>query len=138
MSDLNRVIIEGNATRDPELRSTPSGTSVCSLRIASNRSRKGPDGGYIDETAFVSVTVWGNYGELVAGKVQKGDKLAVDGRLEYREWEQDGVKRNALEVVADNISGEWQYRKGGAAPAAQQTTPPGVAAGQPADDDIPF
>src|SRR2546430_14670865 len=103
-TNINRVVLTGNLTRDPELRSTPSGTSVCSLRIACNTRRKDASGEWVDKPNYFDVKVWGAQGENCATYLSKGRPVAVDGRLEWREWEaQDGTKRQAVEIVADTV-----------------------------------
>ena len=104
-TNINRVIITGNLTRDPELRSLPSGMSVCSLRIASNTRRKdGASGEWVDKPNYFSVTVWGAQGENCSRFLSKGRPVAIDGRLEWREWQgQDGAKRESVEIVADAV-----------------------------------
>ena len=103
MNNINRVVITGNLTADPELRSTPSGTSVCSLRIACNTRRKDGEE-WVDKPNYFNVTVWGGQGENVARYLSKGRPVAVDGRLEWREWEaQDGSKRQAVDIIADSV-----------------------------------
>ena len=100
-SNINRVVLTGNLTRDPELRSLQSGTSVCSLRIASNTRRK-ENGEWVDKPNYFSVTVWGAQGENCARFLSKGRPVCIDGRLEWREWQgQDGTKRESVEIVAD-------------------------------------
>src|SRR5664280_3870785 len=104
MNNINRVVLTGNLTRDPELRSLPSGTAVCSLRVACNTRRKSSDGEWVDKPNFFDVTVWGGQGESVARYLSKGRPVAVDGRLEWREWEaQDGTKRQAVDIIADSV-----------------------------------
>jgi single-strand DNA-binding protein len=104
-SNLNRVIITGNLTRDPELRSLPSGTSVCKLRVAVNSRRKdSASGEWVDKPNYFDVTVWGAQGENCATYLSKGRPVAVDGRLDWREWEaQDGSKRQSVEIIADAV-----------------------------------
>src|SRR3954465_7106394 len=104
-TNINRVVLTGNLTRDPELRSTPSGMAVCSLRIASNTRRKdNASGEWTDKPNYFSVTVWGAQGENCARFLSKGRPVAIDGRLEWREWTgQDNVKREAVEIVADAV-----------------------------------
>ena len=81
-TNINRVVVTGNLTRDPELRNTPSGTSVCSLRVAVNTRRKDASGEWVDKPNYFDVTVWGAQGENCATYLQKGRPVAVDGRLE--------------------------------------------------------
>ena len=101
---INRVVLTGNLTRDPELRSLPSGTSVCSLRVASNTRRKSADGEWVDKPNYFDVTVWGTQGENCARFLAKGSALAVDGRLEWREFEtREGQKRQAVEIIAERV-----------------------------------
>jgi len=142
-TNINRVVLTGNLTRDPELRSLSSGTSVCSLRIASNTRRKdNSTGEWVDKPNYFDVTVWGAQGENCATYLQKGRPVAVDGRLEWREWDaQDGTKRQAVEIIADSVQflggrgetdGEPQFVQAGA--AADKSDFGGTAT----DDDIPF
>jgi single-strand DNA-binding protein len=100
---LNRVVLIGRLTRDPELRSTPSGTSVCGLRLACNSSRKDAEGVYSERPNYFDVSVFGAAGENVAQYMRKGSRVGVDGRLEWREWESSGEKRQAVSVVADMV-----------------------------------
>src|SRR4051794_24305367 len=102
-SNINRVVLTGNLTRDPELRSLQSGTSVCSLRIASNSRRK-ENGEWVDKPNYFSVTVWGAQGENCARFLAKGRPVCIDGRLDWREWQgQDGSKRESVEIVAESV-----------------------------------
>jgi single-strand DNA-binding protein len=142
--NINRVVLVGNLTRDPELRHTPSGTPVCSLRVAVNTRRKDETGQWVDKPNYFDVTVWGQQGENCAQYLAKGRPVAIDGRLEWREWEaQDGSKRQAVEIVADSVQflGGRMEAEGAGAPAY---VPAGAAAAgddfppSPADDDIPF
>jgi single-strand DNA-binding protein len=105
ISNINRVVLTGNLTADPDLRSLPSGTSVCKLRLAVNSRRKDSSTGeYVDKPNYFDVTVWGGQGESCARFLSKGRPVAIDGRLEWREWQQDGgPKRQAIEVVADVV-----------------------------------
>ena len=103
-SNINRVVLTGNLTRDPELRSLQSGTSVCSLRIASNSRRKDGNGEWVDKPNYFSVTVWGAQGENCARFLSKGRPVCIDGRLDWREWQaQDGSKRESVEIVAESV-----------------------------------
>jgi single-strand DNA-binding protein len=103
-TNINRVIITGNLTRDPELRSLNSGTSVCKLRVAVNSRRKDQSGEWVDKPNYFDVTVWGAQGENCATYLSKGRPVAVDGRLEWREWEaNDGSKRQSVEIIADSV-----------------------------------
>ncbi len=143
MANINRVILVGNLTRDPELRSLPSGMSVCSLRVACNTRRKDQSTGeWVDKPNYFDVTVWGNQGENCAQYLSKGRPVAIDGRLEWREWEaQDGTKRQAVDVVADSV----QFLGSRGDGESQPQYVPAAATGENADfsaagsdDDIPF
>ena len=150
--NINRVVLVGNLTRDPELRHTPSGTPVCSLRLAVNTRRKDESGQWTDKPNYFDITVWGQQGENCAQYLSKGRPVAVDGRLEWREWEaQDGSKRQAVEVVADTVqflgsrdAGEGGGQGPGKArsfePSGGELKPDPVPAfgGSGGDDDIPF
>ena len=153
-SNINRVIITGNLTRDPELRTTPSGTSVCGLRVACNTRRKdGSTGEWTDKPNYFDVTVWGAQGENCATYLQKGRPVAIDGRLEWREWEaKDGSgKRQSVEIIADTVQflgsrdGGENGGQGGSRFTPQTDVPadtgdfqPAASGGGGSDDDIPF
>jgi single-strand DNA-binding protein len=147
-ANINRVVLVGNLTRDPELRHTPSGMAVCSLRIAVNTRRKdGSTGEWTEKPNYFDITVWGNQGESCAQYLAKGRPIAVDGRLEWREWDaQDGTKRQAVEIIADSVQflgGRGDGEAGGGGGGGNQFVPAGASAGsdadfQGSDDDIPF
>ncbi|HEV3230462.1 MAG TPA: single-stranded DNA-binding protein [Solirubrobacteraceae bacterium] len=104
-SNINRVLLTGNLTRDPELRALPSGSTVCSLRVACTTRRRNADTEeWEDRSHYFDVTVWGGQGENAAHYLSKGRAVALDGRLEWREWEtDDGQRRQAVEIVADQV-----------------------------------
>lgn len=101
---FNQVVLMGNLTRDPELRQTPNGQNVCSFSLALNRSYKGADGNWQEATDYVDVVAWGPLGERVAQYLSKGRPCLVNGRLQSRQWEQEGQKRSKLEVVAQDVT----------------------------------
>ncbi|MBI2589269.1 single-stranded DNA-binding protein [Candidatus Saccharibacteria bacterium] len=101
---FNQVVLMGNLTRDPDLRTTPSGQSVCNFSLALNRSYKGQDGEWKEMTDFIDIVAWGPLGERVAQYLTKGRPALVSGRLQSRSWEQDGQKRNKVEVVAQDVT----------------------------------
>ncbi len=104
MANFNRVFLMGNLTRDPELRYTPNGTAVTKLGIAVNRRYKTQTGEVKEETAFITVVVWGKQAETCSQFLSKGRPVFVEGRLQSRSWEtQDGQKRNVLEVNASRV-----------------------------------
>lgn len=146
-SNINRVIVTGNLTRDPELRSTPSGTSVCSLRVAVNSRRKdGQTGEWVDKPNYFDVTVWGAQGENCSNYLSKGRPVAVDGRLNWREWEsQDGNKRQSIDIIAESVqflgSPDTARSNGGSFASNVQADTSDfekVESGSGSDDDIPF
>ncbi len=105
MANINRVTITGNLTADPELRALPSGSSVCQLRVAVNTRRKdGQTGEWVDKPNYFNVTVWGAQGENCANYLYKGRPVAVDGRLDWREWQdKEGNKRQSVDIIADTV-----------------------------------
>jgi single-strand DNA-binding protein len=105
MATINRVVLVGNLTRDPELRSTPNGSSLCRLRVACNTSWRNKDTGEIDERPnYFDVTVFGASGEACARFLTKGRPVAVDGRLEWHEWTTtEGENRQAVGILADSV-----------------------------------
>jgi single-strand DNA-binding protein len=144
-ASVNRVVLVGNLTRDPELRHTPSGMPVCSLRIAVNSRRKDESGQWTEKPNYFSITVWGQQGENCAQYLSNGRPVAVDGRLDWREYQaQDGSKREAVEIVADSV--QFLGSRGeGELGGQSQYVPAGAAAAtgnedftSSADDDIPF
>jgi single-strand DNA-binding protein len=121
---FNQVILMGNLTRDPELRTTPGGTTVCSFSLALNRSYKAADGEWKEQTDYVDVVAWAALGERVAQYLSKGRAALVNGRIQSRSWEQDGQKRNKVEVVAQDVTflggpGGAPAGDGGDAPASK-------------------
>jgi single-strand DNA-binding protein len=145
-TNINRVVLTGNLTKDPELRSLPSGTSVCELRIACNTRRKNSaTGEWEDKPNYFTVKVWGAQGENTARFLTKGRPVAIDGRLEWRAWEaQDGSKRQETDIIADSVQFLGPRENGSQAPAGQSSPDSGSERDfQPApvgsgDDDIPF
>lgn len=101
---VNQVILMGNLTRDPEVRQTPNGQTVCSFGLALNRSYKGADGNWQEATDYVDIVAWAQLGERVAQYLHKGSRVLVQGRLQYRSWDQDGQKRSKLDVVANDVT----------------------------------
>jgi single-strand DNA-binding protein len=149
-TNINRVVISGNLTRDPELRSTPGGTSICGLRIAVNSRRKDESGQWVDKPNYFDITVFGAQGENCAQYLAKGRPVAVDGRLNWREWEaKDGSKRQSVDIIADSVqflgSRDGAQSNGGNS-IAESDLPAdtsdfqqaGVASGGGSDDEIPF
>ena len=126
--DINQLTITGNLTRDPELRSTRSDDSVCSIRIAHNERRK-VSGQWKDVAQYFDVTIWKGMGEYVARELNKGDKVVIAGRLKWRQYEVDGSKRQAVDITADSVV---PVPKNGTAP------PSADVESAAADDDISF
>ena len=143
---INRVALSGNLTREPELRATNGGMQVLSFGIAVNdRVRNQATGEWEDRANFVDCTMFGNRAEALARYLGKGAKVALEGRLRYRQWEaQDGSKRSKLEVVADNVDLMQQPRQDGYGgrreqqPRPQAERAPQAAPDPYASDDIPF
>ena len=148
-TNINVVVITGNLTRDPELRSTQGGTSVCKLRVAVNSRRRDQSGEWVDKPNFFDVTVFGAQGENCANYLSKGRPVAVEGRLDWSEWDaSDGSgKRSKVEIVANSVQFLGSRDGGGGSGngfQAQSDVPAdtsdfqeaGVGGGK--DDDIPF
>jgi single-strand DNA-binding protein len=159
-SNVNVVVITGNLTRDPELRHTGGGTAVCDLRVAVNSRRKDQSGNWVDKANYFDVTVWGAQGENCANYLNKGRPVAVEGRLDWSEWEaKDGSgKRQAVRIVANTVqflgsrdgggggNGNGGGGEGGGGFSPQSDVPADMSdfSGAPAgggggqEDDIPF
>ena len=147
---LNHVALSGTLTRDPETRTIPSGANVCTLRIASNERIKDGDN-WTDKPGYYNVTIWKGVGEYIGRTLHKGDEIAVTGRLRWREWETDGKKREAIDIVADsvmprprNTDGNSNSSSGSSSPVRTNETDipaddpsPTPVYGDP-EDDIPF
>ncbi len=155
MPNLNKVMLIGNVTRDPEVRFTPKGTAVAEVGLAINRVFTPEGGEKREETTFVDVTFWGRQAEIVGEYAKKGKPIYVEGRLQLDTWDDktSGQKRSKLRVVGEQLQllggrpggggqgGGGDY-EGGEAPAPRPQRPPAAArpapAEQPDDDDIPF
>lgn len=100
---LNKVMIYGNLTRDPELKALPSGMNVCSMSIATNRVYKDRDGNRKEDTEYHNVVVFGSQAENSSKYLSKGNGVYIEGRLQTRSWEKDGQKQYRTEIVADRV-----------------------------------
>lgn len=150
MRDLNKVMLIGNLTRDPELRSTNSGQTVASFSVALNRSWNDAQGVRQDAVEYIDVVAWGKLAEIVGQIYRKGRRTYIEGRLQTRNWEaQDGSKRYKTEVIASDLilldkapAGEVAPLEQSAAPAQQPVAAAADPLSQAADEinieDIPF
>jgi len=130
-ASLNKVLLIGNLTRDPELRYVPSGTAVATFSIAVNRVYTSQAGEKKEEVSFIRIVVWGRRAEVCGEYLSKGSPVFIEGRIQSRSWEgQDGQKRSTTEVIADNVQflrGAGTTGKGDSQPAKSDTTPQDVA-----------
>jgi single-strand DNA-binding protein len=152
--NINRVVLTGNLTRDPDLRATGGGLSICKLGIAVNTRKKNSAGDWEEKPNFFRVTVFGKQAENCAQYLKKGRPVAIDGRLEWSTWETEGQKRESVDIIADSVQflagrddaggGNGNGYSSGVQPTESdvpidssdfETAPAGVAA---AEDDIPF
>ncbi len=144
MANLNKVFLIGNLTRDPELRYVPSGAPVATFGLAINRRYVTQNGEKKDEVCFVRIVVFGKQAESCSQYLNKGRLVFIEGRLQYRSWEQDGQKRSSLDVVADRVQFLGGPRTtGDAGGAALEAPKEGLAqgAGEPGldtSDEAPF
>ena len=105
MRGFSKAIITGNLTRDPELRTTTSGSNVCAFSVAVNRTYKGADGESREDVSYIDCVAWGKLGEVIAQYAKKGSGVLVSGRLSQRSFEgKDGVKRSRTEIVAEDFN----------------------------------
>lgn len=145
---VNRVILAGNLTRDPQVRFLANEKAVANFGLAINNRYKAADGTQKEDTVFVDIEAWGRTAELVGQYLTKGRACLVEGRLRLDTWEKDGQKHSKLKVVAENVQfldfgNRGERPAGGGAPAnasADQSSPAAVApsAPPPADDEPPF
>jgi len=154
MANLNKVMLIGNLTRDPELRVTPKGTAICQFSLAVNRKFRDEAGADREEVTYVDIEAWGKSGENIAKYCSKGRPLFVEGRLRLDQWEDKNTKekRSRMKVVCDNFQFLGSGRSDGApgaeggeaprynspAPRASAARPPAPAAQENLDDDVPF
>jgi single-strand DNA-binding protein len=140
--NLNKVMIAGNLTRDPELRHTAGNTSVCNFGVAVNRKWRDSNGETKEEVTFVDVAAWGKTGEAIAQYLAKGKPIYIEGRLKLDQWEKDGQRHQKLSVVAES----FQFvgpKEGGTQQQARSSTsrapaPATVRSAMDDEDDIPF
>jgi single-strand DNA-binding protein len=153
MANLNRVLLIGNLTRDPDVRYTPKGTAVADIGLAINRVFTGEDGEKREEVTYVDVVLWSRLAEIAEQYLKKGRPVFIEGRLQLDSWDdkQTGQKRSRLRVVAENLQllgsrGEGEAGGTGSAPAPRRSAPaPAPKPNPPRDpdldtepDDIPF
>ena len=150
--NINRVVLTGNLTRDPDVRSTPGGLSICKLGIAVNTRRKNNEGQWEEKPNFFRVTVFGRQADSCGQYLKKGRPVAIDGRLEWSTWETDGQKRESIDIIADSVQflgGREDVSNGNGFASGIQPTEsdvpidtgdfePAPAGAAAADDDIPF
>ena len=143
---FSKVIIVGNITRDPELRTTPSGTQVCGFSVAVNRNYKDNSGEQKENVSFFDCSAWGKSGEIIAQYAKKGSGILVSGRLEQRSWEdKEGQKRSRVEIVVEDFNfigganGDGGNGGGSKSSAASSDVAPDDISEEPIDlSDIPF
>lgn len=148
MANLNKVLLIGNLTRDPELRTTPKGKSVADIGLAVNRRVSDGGGGWKDETTFVDVTLWGTTADNAAKYLAKGRPVFIEGRLDLQSWEdkETGQKRTKLKVVAESVqflpsgAGKEKSHAGTTSGNSQEHRPTDQSdiIGENEDEDIPF
>lgn len=142
---INKAIIYGNLTRDPEVKALPSGSQVASFSVATNRTYKDQNGQQQDAVEYHNITMFGRQAEVAGQYLKKGRPVFIEGRLQTRNWEKDGVKHYRTEIVADRFQFGPSARGEGAPatnPADEQPAPSGDAIQYPDEDinpeDIPF
>ena len=135
MAKLNKVFLMGNLTRDPELRVTPSGTTIVSFGIATSRTWSGQDGEKKEEVCYVDINMFGRRAEVINEYFSKGNPIFIEGRLQFQQWEtKDGQKRNALRVVAE----DFQFLGGKTKKDEGPSFPEGAAPNDVNEEEIPF
>jgi single-strand DNA-binding protein len=118
---FNKVILMGNLTRDPELRTTPTGQNVCSFSLAVNRTWRNASGEQQEAVDYIDCNAWGKAGEIIDQYMSKGRALLVSGRLQHRSWEQDGQKRSKVEVVVEDFNFVGDGGSGGGSSASSSS-----------------
>jgi single-strand DNA-binding protein len=150
MASLNKVMLIGNVTRDPEVKFTPKGSAVADLGLAVNRVYTNQAGEKTEEVTYIDVELWGRLAEIAGEYAKKGRSVFIEGRLRLDSWEdkQSGQKRNRLKVVGEVLQLLGSRPGGGSVGAEDEEEAPGAkparpaparsATSEPADDDIPF
>ncbi len=151
MRGFNKVVLMGNLTRDPELRTTPNGQTVCSFSLAVNRTWKNANGEQQEAVDYIDCNIWGKPAEIIDQYMNKGSGILVSGRLQQRSWEQDGQKRSKVEVVVEDFNFVGGGNDGGgssqrssssnssSAPAPKKESKSNDSDDEPINlDDIPF
>ncbi|MDO4978610.1 MAG: single-stranded DNA-binding protein [Candidatus Saccharibacteria bacterium] len=143
---FSKAIIVGNLTRDPELRSTAGGTSVCRISVAVSRQYKGNDGDMKDEVSYLDCSAWGKQGETISQYLHKGDPILVSGRLRQNSYEaKDGSKRNSVEIVVEDFNfiggrgnNDFSSKSSSDASEVPDVVPDDIPEGEIDVDDMPF
>lgn len=138
MASFNKVLLIGNLTRDPEVRATPKGTTVCSFSLAMNRRYRTEGGEDRDETTFVDIESYGKQAELIGKYLSKGRPLMVEGRLKLDSWEKNGEKRSRLKVVMENFQFMGGRDENGASDYDSVSPARRSSSSVEEDDEIPF
>lgn len=143
MASYNHVVLMGNLTRDPQVRTLGSGTAVVDLGLAANEKYRNREGQQVERTCFVDVVAWGRQAETCRDYLTKGSSVLVEGRLQFDQWEKDGEKRSRLRVRAERVHFIGRTRgsgagRGGEHAAAPAPGPTAAALPEPAADESPF
>lgn len=140
MRGFNKVVLMGNLTRDPELRTTPNGQNVASFSLAVNRSWKNANGEQQEAVDYIDCNIWGKPAEIITQYMKKGSGILVSGRLQQRSWEQEGQKRSKVEVVVEDFNFVGGPGDGGSAPSSSSSSsasaPASSKKSEPAVEDI--
>ena len=148
MASLNKVMLIGNLGKDPELKYTPSGQAVATFSLATTRKWRDKEGGDKEDTQWHNIKVWGRTAEVANQYLKKGRQVFIEGRLEHRQYEQDGQKKYFTEVVCENMvmmgsgkredggTSESSFNGGSAAPREYSSAPKGPVSGD--EEDLPF
>ena len=144
MRGFSKAIITGNLTRDPELRTTPNGASVCSFSVAVNRVYRDSNGEQKEDVSFIDCSAWGKLGEMISQYAKKGSGVLVSGRLDQRSWEDktSGQKRSRVEIVVEDFNFTGSAPTGGASASAESTPASDIPDDIPDEEidlsDVPF
>ena len=141
MRGFSKAIITGNLTRDPELRNTPNGASVCSFSVAVNRVYRDSNGEQKEDVSFIDCSAWGKLGEMISQYAKKGTGVLVSGRLDQRSWEDKatGQKRSRVEIVVEDFNFTGAARENGGSSGSYSGASNAAESSAPSDipDDIP-
>jgi len=137
--DINKVILIGRLGKDPDLRYTPKGTAVCSFTLATNNDYNGEDGNLVKRVEWHNISAWSKLAEICSKYLKKGSKIYCEGRLQYDEYEKDGIKRFSTKIIMSDMQMlDTKGEGGGSGSSTSSPASTDSSSSQTDDSDLPF